>query len=61
MVVCGSSFRHDALHAMHPSVRVRYYQRFSMARAMDRNFDSVLDLWRNANDAAVQNVRAILR
>jgi len=57
----GSTFWHDSLHALHPSVRVRYYQWFSMADAMDRNFDSVLDLWRNAHAAALQNFRALLR
>lgn len=46
---------------MHPSVRVRYYQWFSLAEAMDRSFDAMLDLWHNANAAAVQNFRAILR
>ncbi len=56
-----SSFWHDALHSMHPSVRVRYHQWFSMAEAMDRSFDATLELWRNANSAAVQNYRAILR
>ena len=56
-----SSFWHDTLHAMHPSLRVRYYQWFSMVEAMDRNFDSHLDLWRNANAAAVNNFRALLR
>jgi len=57
----GSTFWHDSLLAMHPSLRVRYYQWFPMADAMDRNFDSVLDLWKNANAAAMQNLRAILR
>ena len=56
-----SSFWHDTLHAMHPSLRVRYYQWFSMVKAMDRNFDSQLDLWKNANSAALRNVRALLR
>ncbi len=56
-----SRFWHTALHSMHPSVRVRYHQWFSMAEAMDRSFDATLDLWRNANSAAVQNYRAILR
>ena len=46
---------------MHPSLRVRYYEWFSMVKAMDRNFDSSLDLWRNANAAAVNNFRALLR
>jgi len=45
---------------MHPSVRVRYYQWFVMAHAMDRNFDDLLRLWRSANDAAVQSVREVL-
>ena len=56
-----STFWHDTLHAMHPSVRVRYYEWFSMAEAMDRNFDALLDLWRTTNAAAVQNMRALLR
>lgn len=46
---------------MHPSLRVRYYQWFSMVEAMDRNFDSILHLWRNANHAAVQTWRTVLR
>jgi len=56
-----STFWHDTLHAMHPSLRVRYYQWFSMVEAMDRSFDSNLDLWRNANQAAVQTWRTVLR
>jgi len=56
-----STFWHDTLHAMHPSLRVRYYQWFSMVEAMDRNFDSHLALWRNANQAAVQTWRTVLR
>jgi hypothetical protein len=56
-----SSFWHDTLHAMHPSLRVRYYQWFSMVEAMDRNFDSILELWGNANAAAVKNFRAVVR
>lgn len=46
---------------MHPSVRVRYYQWFSLAESWDRSFDAMLDLWRNANQAAVQTCRAVLR
>lgn len=46
---------------MHPSLRVRYYEWFSMVKAMDRNFDAVLDLWKNAHSAALQNARALLR
>lgn len=57
----SSTFWHDTLHAMHPSLRVRYYEWFSMVKAMDRNFDSVLDLWRNANHAVVQTWRTVLR
>jgi hypothetical protein len=56
-----SSFWYDSMHSMHPSLRVRYYQWFSMVEAMDRNFDSHLDLWRNANAAALQNFRALVR
>ena len=56
-----SSFWHDTLHAMHPSLRVRYYQWFSMVEAMDRNFDSVLELWKNVNAAAVKNFQAVVR
>jgi hypothetical protein len=56
-----SSFWHDTLHAMHPSLRVRYYQWFSMVEAMDRNFDSNLELWRNANQAAVRTWSTVLR
>jgi hypothetical protein len=56
-----SRFWRDTLHAMHPSLRVRYYLWFSMVEAMDRSFDSNLDLWRNANAAAMQNYRALLR
>jgi hypothetical protein len=52
---------HDTLHAMHPSLRVRYYQWFPMVEAMDRNFDAVLELWRNTNAAAVSNFRTLLR
>lgn len=46
---------------MHPSVRVRYYQWFAMAEAMDRTFDDVLTLWHDANQGAVQAYRAALK
>jgi hypothetical protein len=57
----GSTFWHDSLHGMHPSLRVRYYEWFPMVEAMDRSFDAMLELWRNANAAALQNLRAIVR
>ena len=47
---------------MHPSLRVRYYQWFSMVEAMDRSFDSNLDLWRNANAGRrTDSARTVLR
>jgi hypothetical protein len=56
-----SSFWKDSLNSMHPSVRVRYIRYFAMAETMDRSFDAVLDLWRGANEATLQAVRAALR
>jgi hypothetical protein len=56
-----SSFWHDSLHSIHPSVRIRYIPYFAQAEAMDRSFDAVLSLWRNANDAAVSAWRSLMR
>ena len=56
-----SSFWHDSLHSIHPSVRIKYLPYFAQAEAMDRSFDALLSLWRNANDAAVQAWRSLMR
>ena len=56
-----SSFWRTALHSMHPSVRVRYVHWFTMAETLDRSFDATLQLWRDANEAALKTFRAALR
>ena len=56
-----SSFWHDSLHSMHPSVRIRYIAWFGMAETMDQSFDAVLGLWRSANDGAMQAWRSLIR
>jgi hypothetical protein len=56
-----SSFWHDSLHSIHPSVRIRYIPWFAMAENMDRSFDGLLSLWRNANEAALTGWRSLVR
>jgi hypothetical protein len=56
-----SSFWHDSLHSIHPSVRVKYIPYFAQAEAMDRSFDGVLSLWRNANEGVLHAWRTLMR
>ena len=56
-----SSFWHDSLHSIHPSIRIKYFPYFAQAEAMDRSFDAVLSLWGNANYAALDAWRALIR
>ncbi|MEK6246448.1 MAG: hypothetical protein AABM33_18365 [Pseudomonadota bacterium] len=56
-----SSFWHDSLHSLHPSVRIRYIPYFAMAETMDKSFDAALALWRSANEGALQAWRALMR
>jgi len=56
-----SSFWHDSLHSIHPSVRIQYIPYFAMAENMDRSFDGVLSLWRNAHEGILHSWRALLR
>ena len=56
-----SSFWHDSLHSIHPSIRIKCIPYFAQAEAMDRSFDAVLSLWGNANDAALSAWRAMIR
>ena len=56
-----SSFWHDSLHSIHPSIRIKYIPYFAQAEAMDRSFDAVLSLWGNANHAALDAWRALIK
>jgi hypothetical protein len=56
-----SSFWHDSLHSIHPSIRIKYIPYFAQAEAMDRSFDAVLSLWADANHAAVHAWRSLMK
>jgi len=56
-----TGFWQDSLNALHPSIRIRYIPWFAMAETMDRSFDALLSLWGNANAAATQAWRALMR
>ena len=56
-----SRFWHDSLHSLHPSIRIRYIPYFAMAETMDQSFDAILSVWHNANAAAVEAWRSLLR
>ena len=56
-----SRFWHNSLHAMHPSLRIRYIPYFALAETLDRSFDAVLDLWSGANARALKPIRMAMR
>jgi hypothetical protein len=56
-----SGFWQDSLQSLHPSVRIRYIPYFGMAETMDKSFDGVLSLWRDANGAVLHAWRALMK
>jgi hypothetical protein len=56
-----NGFWQNNLNALHPSIRIRYIPYFAMAETMDKSFDAILSLWGNANSAAVQAWRALMK
>ena len=56
-----SGFWQDSLNSIHPSIRIRYIPYFAMAESMDKSFDALLSLWGNANAAATQAWRSLLK